>query len=143
MTQKAKSGDAVSVHYTGRLTNGDIFDSSEGQAPLNFTLGSGQVIAGFDEGVTGLRVGESRTIEIAPENAYGTRDPKLAGVFARADFNYEQEPQIGDQFAFPLPNGGEVPVVVTAVTEENITLDANHPLAGKTLIFDLQLVAIA
>lgn len=143
MTQQVKMGDTISVHYTGRLTNGEVFDSSTGHAPLAFTVGSGQVIGGFDEGVQGMSVGDNKTIEIAPEDAYGPHDPKLAGVFSRADFDYEQEPQIGDQFAFPLPNGGEVPVTVTVVTDETLTLDANHPLAGETLIFDLQLVAIS
>jgi peptidylprolyl isomerase len=142
MTRQAKNGDTVSVHYTGRLANGEVFDSSEGNAPLRFIVGSGQVITGFDEGVRGLAAGDKKTVEIPPAEAYGPRDPKLAGVFSRADFNYEQEPQIGDQFAFPLPNGGEVPVVVTEITPDTITLDANHPLAGETLIFDLRLVAI-
>lgn len=143
MAQQVKTGDTISIHYTGRLVNGEVFDSSIGHAPLDFTVGSGQVIGGFDEGVQGMCVGENKTIEIAPENAYGAHDPKLAGVFSRADFNYEREPQIGDQFAFPLPTGGEVPVTVTAVTTDTLTLDANHPLAGQTLIFDLQLVAIS
>ena len=143
MAQQVKTGDTISIHYTGRLVNGDVFDSSVGDAPLAFTVGSGQVIGGFDEGVQGMCVGDNKTIEIAPENAYGAHDPKLAGVFSREDFNYEREPQIGDQFAFPLPNGGEAPVTVTVITPETLTLDANHPLAGETLIFDLQLVAIS
>ena len=143
MAQQVKQGDTVRIHYTGALTNGEVFDSSFGGAPLQFTVGSGQVIAGFNEGARGMAVGDKRRVEIAPENAYGPRDPKLVGVFSRDDFNYEQEPAIGDQFAFPLPNGGEIPVKVTAVTPEDITLDANHELAGQTLIFDLQLLAIA
>ena len=142
MTQQAQNGDTVSVHYTGRLDNGEVFDSSAGHEPLEFIIGSGQVIGGFDEGARGMSAGESKTIAIAPENAYGAHDEKLVGVFARQDFNYEQEPAIGDQFAFPLPEGGEIPVTVTAVAPDAITLDANHPLAGETLHFDLQLVAI-
>lgn len=142
MSTQAKSGDTVSVHYTGTLPNGEVFDSSQGHEPLSFTVGSGQVIAGFDEGVRGMSPGETRRIEIAPENAYGPHEQNLVGVFPREQFDYENEPQLGDQFAFPLPNGGEIPVVVTAITPETITLDANHPLAGQTLIFDLELVSI-
>ena len=142
MLQQAKDGDTVSIHYTGQLTDGEIFDSSSGREPLEFTIGAGQVIPGFDEGVRGMFVGSKKRVEITPEDAYGQPDPKMVGKFSRADFNYEQEPQIGDQFAFPLPQGGEIPVTVVAVDADSIMLDANHPLAGETLIFDLELVAI-
>lgn len=140
--QQAQRGDTVRIHYTGQLTNGEVFDSSEGHTPLEFTIGAGQVIAGFDDGVKGMNVGETKRIEIAPEQAYGLADENMIGRFPRAQFNYEQEPQLGDQFAFPLPDGNEIPVTVVAIDDDSITLDGNHPLAGETLIFDLELVGI-
>ena len=131
----ATSGDSVLVHYTGRLDNGVVFDSSTDGDPLAFTLGGGQVIPGFDSGVTGLTVGESATIRIEPEDAYGERDEEL--LFGVPAEHAPEGLQAGMQVQV-----GERPAVVLQVTEEMVVLDANHPLAGQTLTFDLQLVAI-
>ena len=142
MPEQAKNGDTVRVHYTGRLESGEIFDSSEGGEPLEFELGAGQVIAGFDEGVQGMQVGETRTIEIPAEDAYGERVEALVQTIPRQGINLETEPEVGMNLVLQLPDGSQIPVAVTDVTESYITLDANHPLAGQKLIFDVQLVKV-
>lgn len=142
MPEQAKNGDTVRVHYTGRLESGEIFDSSEGGEPLEFELGAGQVIAGFDEGVQGMQVGETRTIEIPAEDAYGERVEALVQTIPRQGINLETEPEVGMNLVLQLPDGSQIPVAVTDVTESYITLDANHPLAGQKLIFDVQLVEV-
>jgi len=142
MPEQAKNGDTVRVHYTGRLENGEIFDSSEGGEPLEFELGAGQVIAGFDEGVRGMQVGETRTIEIPAEEAYGERVEALVQTIPRQGINLETEPEVGMNLVLQLPDGSQIPVAVTDVTESYITLDANHPLAGQKLIFDVELVEV-
>jgi FKBP-type peptidyl-prolyl cis-trans isomerase 2 len=140
MPEPAKNGDTVRVHYTGRLESGDVFDSSEGGEPLEFQLGSGQVIAGFDENVRGMSVGDQKTIEIEPENAYGERVEALVGKVERAGLNLGSEPQVGMELALQLPDGQQIPVVITEVTDDSVTFDANHPLAGQKLIFDIKRV---
>ncbi|CDM64863.1 FKBP-type peptidyl-prolyl cis-trans isomerase [Pyrinomonas methylaliphatogenes] len=142
MPEQAKNGDTVRVHYTGRLENGEIFDSSEGGEPLEFKLGAGQVIAGFDEGVQGMYVGETRTIEIPAEDAYGERVEALVQTIPREGLNLETEPEVGMNLVLQLPDGSQIPVAITDVTDKYITLDANHPLAGQKLIFDVQLVEV-
>lgn len=139
----AKSGDTVRIHYTGTLDDGSTFDSSQGREPLEFTLGSGQVIPGFDVGVTGMSIGEKKTINIPSAEAYGELDPN-----ARQDIPRETVPadiplDIGTQLQMQAPNGQAMMVTVAAVTEDTVTLDANHPLAGKDLTFALELVEIA
>lgn len=140
MPDQAKKGDTVRVHYEGRLTDGEVFDSSAGGEPLEFEVGSGQVIAGFDEGVRGMTVGDKKTIEIEAEDAYGPRNDALTHAVARDSINLETEPQPGMNLVLQLPDGNEIPVAITEVTEDSITLDANHPLAGQKLIFDIELV---
>jgi peptidylprolyl isomerase len=140
MPEPAKNGDTVRVHYTGRLESGEVFDSSEGGEPLEFQLGSGQVIAGFDENVLGMNVGEKKTISIEPENAYGERIEALIGRVERSGLQLESEPEVGMGLALQLPEGQQIPVVITEVTEESVTFDANHPLAGQKLIFDIERV---
>lgn len=140
MPEQAKKGDTVRVHYEGRLVDGQVFDSSAGGDPLEFEVGSGQVIAGFDEGVEGMSVGEKKTIEIEVEDAYGQRNEALAREVPRDQMNLETEPEPGMSLILQLPDGNEIPVAITAVTEESVTLDANHPLAGHKLIFDVELV---
>ncbi|GAB4351874.1 MAG: peptidylprolyl isomerase [Gammaproteobacteria bacterium] len=139
---QATSGDTVRVHYTGRLDDGTVFDSSQGRDPLEFTLGSGQVIPGFDEAVTGMEVGESSTITIDPENAYGPRHEEMVQKVARSDIPAEIDLTVGMQLQASGP-GGEMVVTVVELSDETVTLDANHPLAGKALTFDLELVEIA
>ena len=142
MPEQAKKGDTVQVHYTGRLESGEIFDSSEGSEPLEFEVGSGQVIAGFDEGVRGMTVGDSKTIEIEPDEAYGERVDALVQSVQREGMRLDREPEVGMRLGLQLPDGNEIPVTVTEVTDDFITIDANHPLAGQKLIFDVKLVEL-
>lgn len=138
----AKSGDTVRIHYTGTLSDGSVFDSSEGRDPLEFTLGSGQVIAGFDTGVTGMTVGEKKTIEIPCDDAYGPVHDEARQDVPRAQIPAEIPLEVGIQLQMQSPTGQVIPVTVVAITEEAVTLDANHPLAGKDLTFALELVSI-
>ncbi len=138
----AKSGDAVRIHYKGRLHDGTVFDSSEGREPLAFTLGSGQVIPGFDSGVEGMEVGELKTIEIPCAAAYGPADPNAIVQVAIDDFPEGVAPEVGLPLQLGMEDGGSLQVVISDVSDENVTLDANHPLAGKDLIFDLELVEL-
>lgn len=142
MTQ-AKSGDTVRIHYTGTLNDGSTFDSSAGRDPLEFTLGSGQVIPGFDTGVTGMSIGEKKTINIPAENAYGEVDPDARQAVPRDQIPADIPLEIGTMLQMQAPTGQVVQVAVIEVTETEVTLDANHPLAGKDLNFELELVEIA
>lgn len=140
MPEQAQKGDTVQVHYTGRLVGGEVFDSSEGGEPLEFELGSGQVIKGFDDGVGGMNVGDKKQIEIEVADAYGERVEQLVQTVSREGFNLDEEPHAGMNLVMQLPDGNQIPVAVTEVTEESITLDANHPLAGQKLIFEVERV---
>ncbi|MDP9041912.1 MAG: peptidylprolyl isomerase [Bacteroidota bacterium] len=137
-----QSGNTIKIHYHGRLSDGTTFDTSEGRSPLEFTVGSGSVIKGFDDGVQGMSVGEKKTIEIPFEQAYGPEDPSMIVEFPIDRLPQELEPEIGMQLNMNNEEGQQFPVVITDITEENIVLNANHPLAGKDLIFDLELVEI-
>jgi len=140
--QQAKSGDKVKVHYHGRLTNGETFDSSEGRAPLEFEVGGGMVIKGFDEGVTGMQVGEKKTVNIPFDEAYGPRNPEMLVEFPRDKFPKDMELELG--MPLMMNNGADqqFQVVVTEIQEDKVVLDANHPLAGQDLVFDIELVEI-
>jgi peptidylprolyl isomerase len=140
MTEPAKNGDRVRVHYTGRLDDGSVFDSSREGEPLEFTVGAGEVIPGFDEAVRGMKVGESKTIEIEPDDAYGPRRDALTTSIPREVAQFPVEPQTGMRFALPLQDGNQIEVVITEVTADHVTIDGNHPLAGARLIFDVELV---
>ena len=142
MTEQAKKGDAVRVHYTGRLEDGEVFDTSEGGEPFEFVVGTGQAIPGFDAAVDGLGVGERRRVEIEPEDAYGPHRDGLVARIPRETAQFPTEPQVGANFIMPLPDGQQLEVVVTEVTDTHITIDGNHPLAGRKLIFDVELVEI-
>jgi len=139
---QAKKGDRVSIHYTGKLTDGTQFDSSAGREPLQFTLGSGEVIPGFDEAVTGMQVGESRNITIPADKAYGPRNEQLVMDVPMSQVPPDLNPEVGQQLQMGGPNGEVVIVKVVGVTDAAITLDANPPLAGEDLCFDIELVAI-
>ena len=143
MGSQAKKGDKVRVHYTGRLNDGQVFDSSEGGEPLEFEVGAGQVIPGFDEGVRGMEVGDKKTIEIPSDEAYGPRVDALTQSVAREGMNMDVEPQVGMNLLMQLPDGNQIPVAITEVTETHVTLDANHPLAGQDLTFDVERVGDA
>ncbi len=140
MTEQAKNGDRVRVHYTGRLEGGEVFDSSRDGEPLEFTVGAGDVIPGFDEAVRGMQVGETKTIEIEPEDAYGPRREQLVTQVSREAAQFPVEPQVGMHFGLPLQDGNQIEVVVTEVTDTHVTIDGNHPLAGQKLIFDVELM---
>lgn len=142
MPEQVKNGDTVRVHYKGRLESGNVFDSSEGGEPLEFQVGTGQVIPGFDEGVRGMGVGESRTVEIEAEDAYGPRVEQLINRIAREGMNLEEAPEVGMSLMMQLPDGNQIPLTITEVSDTHVTVDANHPLAGEKLIFDIELVEI-
>ena len=141
MTQ-AKSGDTVRIHYTGTLDDGTQFDSSAGRDPLEFALGGGQVIPGFDNAVDGMTGGDSKTVRIPPEEVYGQRHEQLVQQVSRDALPDEIEPAVGMQLQSQSPEGQVMMLVVTEVAEESITVDANHPLAGQALTFDIELVEI-
>lgn len=138
----AKTNDKVKVHYKGTLSNGEIFDSSEGREPLEFTLGSGQVIQGFDQGIQGMKINESKTINIPFAEAYGDVREDLIQEVAKKDLPQEIKPEVGLKLASQTPDGQQIPLVVTEVKENSIVVDANHPLAGKDLTFEITLVEI-
>ncbi len=140
--QQVKSGDTVQVHYHGKLTDGTTFDSSDGREPLEFKVGSGQVIKGFDDGVTGMEVGEKKTIQIPVEDAYGPKDDNMVVEFPKSNFPDDLKPEVGMQLNMTNGSGQVIPVVVKGIEADVIILDANHPLAGQDLIFDLELVNI-
>jgi FKBP-type peptidyl-prolyl cis-trans isomerase 2 len=137
-----QSGDKIKIHYHGRLTDGTTFDSSDGRSPLEFTVGSGSVIKGFDDGVKGMSVGEKKTIEIPFLQAYGPEDPSMIIEFPIDRLPDDLKPEIGMQLNMNNAEGQQFPVTISDITDENIILNANHPLAGKDLIFDLELVEI-
>ncbi len=141
MTQ-AKSGDSVKIHYTGTLENGETFDSSRGREPFEFTLGAGQVIPGFDDAVTGMGIGETKTETISADRAYGSHRDEMIIKVSKEQIPEGVNPEVGNRLAMQTRDGQQVPVEVTDVTDEGLTLDANHPLAGKDLTFEIELVAI-
>jgi len=140
--QQAKKGDKVKVHYHGKLTNGETFDSSAGREPLEFEIGAGSVIKGFDEGVNGMKVGEKRTINIPVDEAYGQRSEDMLIEFPKDRFPKDMEIKEGMQLMMSNGTGQNIPVIVTEVKDDAVILDANHPLAGEDLIFDIELVEI-
>ncbi len=140
---KAKKGDKVKVHYTGSLANGEVFDSSlQRQEPIGFEVGAGQMIKGFDEAVDGMAINEEKNVVIPAEEAYGEWQEAQVFEFSKKDVPEDMNPKIGDTLTVQDNEGRNIPVTVHKVTDESIFLDANHPLAGKELIFDIQLLEI-
>jgi peptidylprolyl isomerase len=139
---QAKNGDQVSVHYTGKLVDGSIFDSSIGEEPLVFTLGDEEVIEGFEESILGMTVGEKKTVVLAPEKAYGQRDDEMLIVVPIAEMPTDFEIEVGDELEIMDEEDEPFLVVVSQLSEDSVTLDGNPPLAGETLTFELELVAI-
>ena len=136
-----KSGDNVAVHYKGTLTNGIVFDSSEGRSPLEFQVGSGIVIAGFDSGVTGMAIGETKTVFIPVDEAYGPASEEMIFTFNRLDIPDDIPLEVGG--TLNMHNGQqEMPVIVHEITAMKVVLDGNHPLAGQDLIFEIELMSI-
>lgn len=140
---EAKQGDTVHVHYTGRLADGTTFDSSKDRDPLELTLGAGMVIPGFEQAIVGMTVGDQKTAEIPVDDAYGPRRDELVMDVPRTQLPDGMDPKPGEQLRMQTPDGQAVPVTVAGTTDEAIKIDANHPLAGKDLTFDLLLVKIA
>lgn len=139
---QAKSGDTVRVHYTGTLNNGQVFDSSKTRDPLEFTLGTGMVIAGFDAAVTGLSPGESVTKTIPVTEAYGPYQEEMVAQIERENIPADFELEVGQRLQMQVPNGEAMAVTITDIKGDMITLDGNHPLAGQDLTFELELVEI-
>jgi peptidylprolyl isomerase len=139
----ATKGDSVKIHYTGTLNDGTVFDSSAGREPLGFTLGSGQVIAGFDEAVLGMSHGESKKVTIPADKAYGEYKKELVMPVPKNQVPAEINPEVGQKLQLQGPNGQPMMVVVVAINDDHIMLDANPPLAGKELTFEIELVEIS
>ncbi|MEA3297169.1 MAG: peptidylprolyl isomerase [candidate division Zixibacteria bacterium] len=139
---KAKSDDKVAVHYTGKLDDGTVFDSSEGREPLTFTLGQKQIIPGFENSVLGMTEGDSKTVVIPPKDAYGSKQDELIQKFPKEQLPPEIKPEVGQRLQMQRSDGQTIQVIVNDVDEDSMTIDANHPLAGETLHFDIRLESI-
>jgi len=139
---QATSGDTVRVHYTGTLENGQTFDTSEGREPLEFTVGGGQVIPGFDQAVAGMEPGDTKTVEIPADEAYGPQREEMMLQVSPDQFPEGMDPQVGQQLQLSQPDGQSVVVRVVEIESDSVTLDANHPLAGEDLTFEITLAEI-
>jgi len=139
---QAKNGDTVTVHYTGKLEDGTVFDSSVNRDPLQFTLGEDLLIPGFEQAVLGMSAGESKTAKVSADQAYGPHREEMVVEIDRQEFPPHFQPEVGQQLQIPQSEGQVARLIVTAVSEQKVTLDANHPLAGRDLTFDIQLVEI-
>lgn len=140
--KEAKNGDTVKVHYTGKFEDGSVFDSSENRDPLEFTIGSGQVIKGFEEAVEGMKQGEKTTASIPSKNAYGPRRDDMVIEVDKNQLHPDVEPEKGMQLQMQMPNGQPIVATIIDINEKTLKLDANHPLAGKDLNFDIELIEI-
>jgi len=140
--RKVEKGNTVRVHYTGKFENGEIFDTSVNRTPLEFIVGNGQVIKGFDEAVIGMKIGERKIVNIPFEEAYGPHMDELVFTFEKQSLPENLNPEIGQKLQLVTGDGKRVNVTIIAVSETDITLDANHPLAGKNLVFEIELVEI-
>ena len=142
MTQ-ATAGKTVHFHYTGTLQDGSVFDSSEGRDPLEFQLGSGMIIPGLDRAITGMRAGDEKTVTIPADEAYGPYQPEARQDVPRAQIPAEIPLEVGMMLQMQTPDGRAIPVTVTSLTDTTVTLDANHPLAGKDLTFTVAIVSVS
>lgn len=140
---QVKSGDTVRIHYTGTLNDGTVFDSSDGRDPLEFTVGSGQIIPGLDKAIPGMTPGDKKTVPVPADEAYGPHHPEGVTEIPRGDIPADIPLETGIMLQMSTPDGRQIPVTVTDVTEEKVTIDANHQLAGKDLTFNIELVEIA
>jgi peptidylprolyl isomerase len=139
---KATTGKAVKIEYTGKFDDGQVFDSSKGREPLEFVLGSGQVIPGFDKAVMNMEVGEEKTVKIESKDSYGERKEELKQVIPRSQLPPTPEPKVGMQLVMQTPQGQQMPAMIAKVEDDKVTLDLNHPLAGKDLTFEIKLVEV-
>jgi peptidylprolyl isomerase len=140
---KAKNGDKIRIHYTGKLEDGNVFDNSKERQPLEFIVGDGEVMPGIEKGVIGMEPGDTKTIEIPPEEAFGPKRKELLIEVPKSELPNQITPTLGQRLKMHDPDGDHIELIITDINEETITLDANHPLAGHTLFFDLELVEIA
>lgn len=140
--KQVKDGDVVKVHYTGKLASGEQFDSSEGREPLEFTVGAGQMIKGFDAALPGMNIGDKKTITISPEEGYGERSDEAVIPFPKENIPEDMKLEPGMTLTLSNQQGQPVPVVVKEIKEDVVLLDANHFLAGENLVFDIELVEI-
>ncbi len=141
--QKVENDKFVSVMYTGTLENGDVFDTSEGRSPLEFKTGTGQLIKGFEDAVMGMSLHEKKEFTLTPEEAYGHRDENQIHVFPRSELPKGMAPKVGETVAFSTPEGQRIPARLTNMDDENLTFDLNHPLAGESLTFAVEVVGIS
>ena len=141
--QKVEDGMFVSVAYTGTLDNGDVFDSSEGRQPLEFKTGAGQLIQGFEDAVMGMTLNQKKEFTLTPEKAYGKRDENQTNDIPRSELPDGVDPQVGDTVAFTTPEGQQIPARLIEMDDEKLTFDLNHPLAGQSLTFAIEVVNIS
>ncbi len=139
---EATSGNKVAFHYTGTLTDGSVFDSSDGREPLSFTMGEGQIIPGLEAAVEGLKAGDEKTVTVPAAQAYGDRDPNAMQQIPRDQIPDHIPTEPGTQLQMQAPNGQAIPVMVAEVSDTHVTLDANHPLAGQDLTFAVKIVSV-
>ena len=140
---EAKNGDKVKLHYTGKIKNGEVFGTSRDREPLEFSIGSGSILPGIENGIIGMQIGDNRTIELAPEDAFGPAQEGLTLDMKKSEFPENMTFTVGETIPMQRKNGNFILVMIKEVKEDTITLDANHPLAGRTLIFDVELLDIA
>ena len=140
--RNAQKGDTVKVHFTGKFDDGTEFASSRDDAPLEFTIGEGRLLPGIEEGAIGMAEGDQKTVHLEPSQAFGEKRPELISKIAKSDFPDDIQPTVGLQLQMNSPSGNQVQVVVTEVSEDEVTLDANHALAGQPLTFDIELVEV-
>jgi len=141
--EKVENGLFISVNYTGTLDNGDMFDTSEGRSPLEFQTGSGQLIKGFEDAVMGMAINEKKEFILEPEEAYGARDESRVHTFPRTELPAGVDPKVGDTMALSTPQGQQIPAQLIEMDDENLTFDLNHPLAGQSLTFAIEVVGIS
>jgi len=140
--EKAENGKFVSVEYTGTLETGEVFDSSKGRQPLEVHMGAGQMIPGFENALQGMEMNEKKTFTLSPDEAYGERDENKTQSFDRKEVPPEMKPEVGMTVGLTTPTGQQIPAQISEVTDEKITLDLNHPLAGQSLTFEVEVVGI-
>jgi FKBP-type peptidyl-prolyl cis-trans isomerase 2 len=139
---QVKENNTIKVNYTGKLSNGQIFDTSEGKEPIEFVLGQGRLIPGFEKGLIDMKLNEKKTIEIAKDQAYGDVNDNLIQEIKKTDLPQDMEPKVGMGLVSKSPDGKEINLMVVEVKDESIVIDGNHPLAGHDLIFDIEVVEI-
>ncbi|MCF8069669.1 MAG: peptidylprolyl isomerase [Desulfobacterales bacterium] len=142
MSEAVQNGDTISVHYTGKLENGEVFDSSKGRDPLKFTVGKGMLIKGFDTAVVDMKPGEKKSVSISPDEGYGLSIDDFILAIPKTGFPEDFNFEVGAQLGLPTQDGQTVPAKIVELNDDTITVDANHPLAGKTLIFDIEIAEV-